>query len=405
MTNSSNPAAPDPASTLLSDFQRRIAITIAALVLYRFEVWVPAPGVDVAALSRYAEQSQSALWNNTAQYGSIVAIGLTAAFSIYVVFEFAKLIFSDVRDWGTETAAGATRRERGLAIVILALTAFQAYGVSVGLSHLAGPDTADHLQIVREPGAAFTFGFIASNIAGTALLLWLASIITRYGIGSGFWVLYLFPAMAEASSLPFTLAARTGAGDIAASLSLILLVVMIVMSAIAITLARRWLTLADQTAPARPSSTGLRARAIGVLVWPGFIALAISGYIIWAVTALINPNGDSTGLSFTSPQMLAIPPLLIIATTYLYVRAYFATSQQARQNLSRLTLATAVFIAVSHVVIETLVLQLGVAVSLSALAWIAMLAILTVLLPRDVSPYLPSSAADPPITDADFDTH
>ncbi|MEQ1671940.1 MAG: hypothetical protein ABL893_13850, partial [Hyphomicrobium sp.] len=332
---------------------------------------------------------------NAVQHTSVVAVGLTAAFSIFVIVEFAKLLFADLREWGTENHARAARRDRALIIVILALSALQAYGVAVALKGLNYPGAAADIQLIRDPDAAFTLSFIASNVAGTALLLWLASLITQHGIGSGFWVLYLFPILAEAGGLPFDMLDRISTGEISAATPMIVAALLAALAALVITLTRRWLLIAGD-------SHSLRAHSIGVFIWPGYIAAALSGYIIAALTMFSNPNGDLQGLTFGSPQLLAIPALLIVGLSYLYARAYLAATPAAGQPVRGLILATMLMLAVSYIAIEIAINLYAIPV-LPALPWIAAVAIFTTLLPRDVSPYLPSSPTEPPATDAGFE--
>lgn len=383
-------AIPAPAG-----WPRRIAITIAVLAVYRLASLIPAPGINPDALS---DSSAISPGFAAISYVSMLAIGLTPAFSVYALFEFAKLAFEDVRDWGTDSTKGAVNRERGLAVVILLLAAFQAYGVAVALSAVSSAGPARPLVI--EPGTAFNVGFIWSNVAGTALMLWLASIITRHGIGSGFWMLFLFPSFMAFFALPAEIVERTRIGEMPSGLSVVIAAVLALIAAAAITLTRRWIA-ATESAGSVGDDGNLHAQSISVMVWPGFLATAVSGLLVAGLSAF-SANAQPASLA-GSPYMLALSALLIVFTTYRFVHVHLARTPALRESLRGLVFTTALTAALSYVAIEVLVWHFGAPVSLSSLAWISILAILTPLLPRDINPFLPSSAGEPPITDADFE--
>ena len=69
----------------------------------------------------------------------------------------------------------------------LALSAHQAYDLA---NSLEGAGTRVGISMRAVPtGSAFESSTILTLMAATALLAWLASVITRYGVGSGLWVL------------------------------------------------------------------------------------------------------------------------------------------------------------------------------------------------------------------------
>jgi preprotein translocase subunit SecY len=382
-----------------SNMSRRIAITVAALVIYRVASMIPVPGINLAAVTRG--------FSLTSGHFSSVAIGLTPAFSIYAIFECAKLAFEDLRDWGSETAQRAARRDWTLAVIILALAAFQAYGVAIALSHFSAAATSPEMTLIAEPGQAFIALFVASNVAGTALLLWLASIVTRHGMGSGLWVLYLFPSFATFVSMPAAMIEQIQSGELSSTAPVLVLATVALVSAVVITLTRCWIAALATSAPLEQNrdatASNLHAKSLGIMVWPGFLAAALSGYLTWALTLLFNPAGEPTGLTFGSTQLVAIPVILMVFFTFLFARCYVAKTVVARQSLRGLSFATAFAVAASYVIFEVLASHFAVRLPVSSVAWIAILAILTPLLPRDLTPYLPSPHAEPPVTDADFE--
>jgi hypothetical protein len=64
----------------------------------------------------------------------------------------------------------------------LALAAMQAAGILTALESMP--------NVVTAAGSGFRAAGIASLLGATALFWWLANLITRYGLGSGLWVLF-----------------------------------------------------------------------------------------------------------------------------------------------------------------------------------------------------------------------
>src|SRR5262249_51565600 len=95
----------------------------------------------------------------------------------------ARLLSSRFNVWAGATPENTRRLERYAYRGAVLLAAVQAYGIAIGLE--ATPD------IVDEPGLAFRASIVATLVAGAACLLWLATMISRHGLGSGIWLLLL----------------------------------------------------------------------------------------------------------------------------------------------------------------------------------------------------------------------
>ena len=177
------------------DFARRLAVTAVALIIYRLGAHIPLPGLDPHALSllygvrrhsRRAHLHRRARHLPACQRPHPGRAGEARSF----------------RRCGGGLASDPRNRDRlNRWIVLLAIGAAIVQGTGYARA-LEGVT-----QLVTEPGVPFRIACMATLVAGTAFVIWLADLITRHGLGSGVWLLFVVPALAD---LPRRIAAIGG---------------------------------------------------------------------------------------------------------------------------------------------------------------------------------------------------
>lgn len=197
--NAQTGRAPDPHEI---SFGLRIFITAVLLYLVNQLTGVPAPGISAGVLNfgmLDGGAGDAGLSGLAASRVSIVALQFTPVYSALVLFEVFKLALPGMANWDSPDPGTRRRINRGLLILAFLLALWQGWGVAGALEGLNAAGT----PIVEEPGSAFRASFMLTQVAGTAVLVAIADCITRYGIGSGFWVLI---AAFELATLPLSLA-------------------------------------------------------------------------------------------------------------------------------------------------------------------------------------------------------
>jgi len=250
----------------------RVAVTLGALAIYRLGVALPLPGLDVERLD---------------ERGVVEAIDRTSVFALRVVpmisalllVEMARLLSKRFNDWGGATPANARRINRWVLVGALLLAAFQAYGIANGFEGIPGA--------VADPGPEFRLAVVTTLVGGTALLVWLAALISRHGVGSGLWILLLAPYLAglPATVLRYVEFVRLGVLSENGVVSILAYVLIAVASvtALGLVLARRGMPL-ERT-----------------LIWPLYIGAILANFLLvvpWLLPA--GPLRDTT-LAFLSP--------------------------------------------------------------------------------------------------------
>jgi hypothetical protein len=238
---------------------RMVLVTAAAFVVYRLGSKIPLPGVDVTQFVLHGIGALDRV--------SLFALGLWPWLSALTVVELAVFLLPSTAI-ARLGLAGSNTPFSGLIIgLALLFAAMQGYGVAVALTHLP--------QMVSSPGTSFVIGTAASLCAGTALVMTLARIIERQGVGHGFWVMLAGSMLAgvPGQALQLFAAVAQGAASLSAVAATLALDVAIIAAVVALVLARRQAGLNNAEPVIWPVILAPLAAswlvALLVVAWPG----------------------------------------------------------------------------------------------------------------------------------------
>ena len=164
-----------------SDLTERLVVTTVALLAYRVGAHFPLPGIEPRVLAQIDA--------NGLERVSIFALGVVPFITALVLLEVAKVLAPQLRRWEQSKPANRSTLDRLVLILALLAAAAQATGVALALEGVSG--------LVAEPGVPFRLACVATLVAGSAVAIWLANQITLRGIGSGVWLLFVAPLLAE----------------------------------------------------------------------------------------------------------------------------------------------------------------------------------------------------------------
>jgi preprotein translocase subunit SecY len=273
----------------------RVAVTLGALAVYRLGAALPLPGLEAVRL--YGKKGAVQV-----DLTSVFALGVMPLINALLLVEIARLLSKRFNDWNA-TPANARRINRWALVGTLLLAGFQAYGIAVAFEGLPGA--------VAEPGPEFRLAVVTTLVGGTALLAWLAALISRYGVGSGLWILLLAPWLAglPAAILEYAELGRMGVLSQATIVSILAYVLIAVASfvALGLVLARRGMPLER------------------VLIWPLYIGAFVANFpliVTWWLPA--GPLQD-TALALLGP----VAPLHIAALAVVVIAVSMAQSRRA----------------------------------------------------------------------------
>ncbi len=274
-----------------SELMRRLAVTLGALAAYRLGAYVPLAGIDQTALLGLYQAGGSIL---AVERLSVVALGVMPMIGALLLVELARLLSRRFNAWAGASADNARRLERYVLVGSLLLAAVQAYGLAVALENASG--------LVAEPGLSFRLMVVVTLVAGTAVLMWLAALISRHGLGGGVWLLLVASHLAGLPHLAYAMLDAVQTGTMALSVPVVLLAYTVAavaaVGALALTLVRSMMPL-DRT-----------------LIWPLFIAaLPVDALAAapWLLPASPIRDGLVALLTSDAPLYLAAVAAIVVA--------------------------------------------------------------------------------------------
>ena len=286
--------------TVMSAPLRGLLVILAALVIDRLGRHILLPGLRPGLFVELSGGPAAAL-----ERLSIFSLGVTPIFSALLLCEVARLGSGSLSRWQHASRANARAFNVFVTLGALLITAMQGHGYARALENM--PMLAD------EPGWVFRTEIIASFVAATAVLAWIGDIVSRGALVSGFWLLFVAPALAQ---VPWTLAdsfALFWEGGIALQ-DLVIAWAFPVLAVLA-------LVVAGQAGDRQQRPGGRRRRADFRLpaildVWPPFLASATSGLIAGAIALALR---DASWLALDAPLSFGQPLHVVLVATLIGV--------------------------------------------------------------------------------------
>ncbi len=165
----------------------KIGITLLILFLFRALTWVPIPLLNTTQLQAFIAGSPFlAILNNFSGNAlgrfSIMAMGISPYITASIVVQLLQMdLIPVLKEWSEQGEAGQKKLNRLTRILGLILSFVQGLVLLLGLS-VGGNEL---IVSILEPNW-FMYVYMALVVtAGTAIAMWLADLITRYGVGNG----------------------------------------------------------------------------------------------------------------------------------------------------------------------------------------------------------------------------
>jgi preprotein translocase subunit SecY len=346
-----------------AELMRRLAFTAVVLIIYRFGTLIPLPGIDPLGLSQFDSTVVGRI--------SILALGITPLVTVLILAELVKILAPRCQRWEHADPRNHDKLNRIVLLLALLAAAAQALGLAVALEGVAG--------LVSTPGSSFKLVCAATLVAGTALVIWLADQVTRHGLGSGVWLLFVAPILVD---LPHQLAGlmvlqRQGA-----------------LSGMELLVCGLLVVLAIATVVAVVRAGGSTLEVAATCLWAVLLASTALPWLLVAVGMLVRGVGWSPTLPWFGPGHL-VHVLVLAGLIGGFVHLY-RRSQRSAGEVAPLVVAPAVIggaLIAAVLVGEALPSALDLRVPLTSVALIIVTVVAMIILTRWWTP--PFEAASP----------
>jgi preprotein translocase subunit SecY len=198
------------------DLKKRLWFTLAALLVYRLGTFIPMPGINPAAFAETFNNSSKGILGLVNLFAggaiermAIFALNIMPYISASIIMQLMSSISPTLEALKKEGEQGRKQINQYTRYLTVALAAFQAYGIALGLE----AQRSSVGSVVFEPGWFFRISTVITLVGGTMFLMWLGEQITQRGVGNG-TSLIIFAGIV--AGLPSAMAglfelARTGA--------------------------------------------------------------------------------------------------------------------------------------------------------------------------------------------------
>ena len=171
---------------VIPDLRAKLLVTIGLLTVYRLLSFIPNPGIDVGLL-RAQQFGQGDIFTmlNFVSGGnfevfSIAALGVIPYITSSIIMQLLQSTYEPLQKLAREGEEGRKRITQITRYGALGLAAVQALFLAIALLGNSGA-----LKVGWTNGPFFWFVVVVTQVAGSALVMWLGEKITEFGLGNG----------------------------------------------------------------------------------------------------------------------------------------------------------------------------------------------------------------------------
>ncbi len=170
------------------DLKKRLWFTLGALLVYRLGTFIPMPGINVAAFAEMFQTSSQGMLGfinlmagGAIERMAIFALNIMPYISASIIMQLMSSVSPKMEALKKEGEAGRKQINQYTRYLTVALAAFQAYGIALGLEG----QRSSIGNVVYDPGWFFRISTVITLVGGTMFLMWLGEQITQRGVGNG----------------------------------------------------------------------------------------------------------------------------------------------------------------------------------------------------------------------------
>ncbi|MCK5876108.1 MAG: preprotein translocase subunit SecY [Candidatus Marithrix sp.] len=167
----------------LTELKQRLLFVLGAIVVFRIGTFIPVPGIDPVALAAMFEEQRGTILDMFNMFSggalerfSVFAIGIMPYISAAIIMQLMTAVHPKLEQLKKEGESGRRKITQYTRYGTLGLATFQATGVAIAL---------ESQSVVIDPGLAFRITAIMTLVTGAMFIMWLGEQVTERGIGNG----------------------------------------------------------------------------------------------------------------------------------------------------------------------------------------------------------------------------
>ncbi|MCK6517586.1 preprotein translocase subunit SecY [Myxococcota bacterium] len=201
----------------MPDLRSRIFFTLALLAVYRLGIFIPAPGVDRAALSEFFQSGSNTLFGlydmfsgGALEQFSVFVLGIMPYISASIIIQVLSSTVPQLERLSKEGQTGRNKLNQYTRYLTIVIALVQSGSIAVGLEQMK---VGNGESVVIAVGWGFRLMTMITMTAGSCFVMWLGEQITERGIGSGSSLIITAGIVAGLPTGAYQLAQKVANGD------------------------------------------------------------------------------------------------------------------------------------------------------------------------------------------------
>ena len=221
------------------DLRNKVLFTLFVIALYRLGSFIPAPGIDYAAVQQIRDNAENTggvfaflqLFSGGAlSQFAVFALGIMPYITSSIIMQILGVVIPKLEQWQNQGAVGQRKITQWTRYVTIAIAVMQSTGLAFVFNNQGGGFGAVQnsfgVDLIPNFDLPHVLMIVLTLTTGTALLMWLGELVTQRGIGNGMSIL-IFASVV--STLPAQIGQiRSAAGNTAMVITLIVFVGLLV---------------------------------------------------------------------------------------------------------------------------------------------------------------------------------
>lgn len=165
----------------VKELRKKILFTAMIFLIFRIFAYIPVPGVDLVSLKRLFAESQllsllDIFSGGTLANFSVMSLGLNPYINASIIMQLLQMVIPKLEEMAKEGESGREKINQYTRYLTVPLAAMQSFGMYILLRNSGIITTVTPITLLT---------LIVTMTAGTILLMWLGELITEKGIGNG----------------------------------------------------------------------------------------------------------------------------------------------------------------------------------------------------------------------------
>jgi len=223
----------------IPELRGRVLFTIALLGVYRVGVFIPVPGTNRAALSRFFESGGKGTLlglydmfsGGALEQFSVFTLGIMPYITASIIIQLLTVVVPSLERLSKEGETGRRRITQYTRYGTIVIAAVQSYFIAYSLESMR---SVQDMSVVVEPGWSFRLMAMITLCAGTAFIMWLGEQISERGIGNGISLIIFAGIVAQFPLALYNTINQVIISELSVARALLLAVLMIAVIAIII---------------------------------------------------------------------------------------------------------------------------------------------------------------------------